>query len=98
MPILRRFATLVMSAACLVSVGADTLAPAVPDFAKRLPEFESGEPVFAFNGKDLDGWYTYLNGEKYEDPNKVFSVQDGMLRISGQGFGGITTKQTFKDY
>ena len=98
MTTLRRFATLVMIAACLVFVGADTPAPAVPDFAKRLPEFKSGEPIFAFNGKNLDGWYTFLHDEKYEDPNKVFSVQDGMLRISGQGFGGITTKQTFKDY
>jgi hypothetical protein len=98
MPTLRRFAILVMSAACLVFVGADTPAPAVPDFAKRLPEFKSGEPVFAFNGKDLDGWYTFLHDEKYEDPNRVFSVQHGMLRISGQGYGGITTKQTFKDY
>jgi hypothetical protein len=98
MPTLRRFATLVMIAACLVFAGADAPAPAVPDFAKRLPEIKSGEPVFAFNGKNLDGWYTFLHGEKYEDPNKVFSVQDGMLRISGQGYGGITTKQTFKDY
>ena len=87
-----------MIATCLLVVGADTPAPAVPDFAKRLPEFKSGEPVFAFNGKDLDGWYTFLHGEKYDDPNKVFSVQDGALRISGQGFGGITTKKTFKDY
>jgi hypothetical protein len=98
MPTLRRFATLVMLAACLVFVGADAPAPAVPDFAKRLPEFKSGEPVFAFNGKDLNGWYTFLHEEKYGDPNHVFSVQDGMLRISGQGYGGITTKQTFKDY
>jgi len=87
-----------MIAACLVFIGADTPTLAVPDFAKRLPEFKSGEPVFAFNGKDLDGWYTFLHGEKYDDPNKVFSVQNGALRISGQGFGGITTKQTFKDY
>jgi hypothetical protein len=87
-----------MIAACLVFVGADTPAPAIPDFAKRLPEFKSGDPVFAFNGKDLDGWYTFLHDAKYEDPNKVFSVQDGMLRISGQGYGGITTKQAFKDY
>jgi len=89
---------MVMIAACLVFIGADTPTLAVPDFAKRLPEFKSGEPVFAFNGKDLDGWYTFLHGEKYDDPNKVFSVQNGALRISGQGFGGITTKQTFKDY
>src|SRR5687767_13334223 len=73
--------------------------PGVPDFAKRLPEYKSGDPAFAFNGKDLEGWYTYLNGPKYADPDHVFTVTaDGMLRISGQGFGGITTKRAFKDY
>lgn len=85
----------------LLGAGADrpTSAPEIPDFAKKLPEFKSGDPIFAFNGKNLDGWYTYLNGPKYGDPNKVFTVSpEGMLHISGQGFGGITTKQTFKDY
>jgi hypothetical protein len=85
---------------CVFLLGADTppSSEAVPAFATKLPEYKSGEPVFAFNGKDLDGWYTFLHTEKYEDPNKVFSVKDGMLHISGQGFGGITTKQTFKNY
>ena len=74
-------------------------APAdAPDFARQLPKFKSGDPVFAFNGKDLDGWYTYLRHNKYNDPDKVFSVQDGMLRISGQEFGGITTKEKFGNY
>lgn len=90
--------SLVLIAGCLTFLGADTPAPAVPEFAKQLPVFQSGEPVFAFNGKNLDGWYTFLHNEKFEDPNKVFTVQGGMLRISGQGFGGITTKQTYKDY
>lgn len=70
----------------------------VPDFAKKLPEYKSGEPVFAFNGKDLDGWYTFLRDNKYNDPDKVFSVHDGMIHISGGEFGGVTTKQTFKNY
>ena len=84
--------------------GADTTTPtspppSVPEFAKRLPDYKSGDPVFAFNGKDLEGWYTYLNGPKFEDPDHVFTVTaDGMLRISGQGFGGVTTKRSFKDY
>lgn len=95
---LRRSATCILLATCLLFIGAETTAPALPEFATKLPAFKSGEPVFAFNGKNLDGWYTYLNGPKYEDPNKVFTVQDGVLRISGQGFGGITTKRTFKDY
>jgi hypothetical protein len=84
----------------LLLLGAGEAPPGqdLPPFATKLPAYKSGEPVFAFNGKDLEGWYTFLHAEKYEDPNKVFSVRDGMLHISGQGFGGITTKQSFKDY
>jgi hypothetical protein len=51
-----------------------------------------------FNGKNLDGLYTWLSDAKYEDPRKVFTVEDGMLHISGDGFGYICTKQPYKDY
>lgn len=71
---------------------------AVPAFARQVPEIKSGEPVFAFSGKDLDGWYTFLRDHQHEDPDNVFSIQGGMLVISGQGFGGITTRQSFRDY
>jgi hypothetical protein len=84
--------------ALLLGAGDSPSKQDIPAFATKLPAYKSGEPVFAFNGKDLAGWYTFLHAEKYEDRNKVFSVQDGMLRISGQGFGGITTKQSFKNY
>ncbi len=70
----------------------------VPDFAKKAPTIKSGDPVLTFNGKDFDGWYTYLREHKYEDPDKVFTVQDGMLHISGQHFGGITTKKAYGNY
>src|SRR5436305_1067120 len=47
--------------------------------------------VHLFNGKDLTHFYTFLGapakGEKprgkNNDPDKVFSVHDGVLRISG---------------
>ena len=51
-----------------------------------------------FNGNNLDGLYTWLNDTKYEDPRKVFTVEDGMLHISGDGMGYIATKQRYKDY
>lgn len=52
-----------------------------------------------FNGKDLDGWYTYIKGKgKNTDPNKVFTVKDGMIRISGEEFGCITTNDEFENY
>ena len=64
----------------------------------RVPQIHSGPPVLAFNGKDLTGFYTYLHEHKYEDPAKVFTVRDGMLQISGEEFGGLTTCDEFRDY
>ena len=54
--------------------------------------------VQLFNGRDLSNFYTYLQDNKYEDPKGVFTVRDGMLRISGEEWGGITTKNSYRDY
>lgn len=51
-----------------------------------------------FNGRNLDGWYAWLRSTKYEDPKKVFSVADGAIHISGEDWGGIATKKTYRDY
>jgi hypothetical protein len=56
-----------------------------------------------FNGKDLTGWDTYLPETGLNnDPDKVFSVVevDGApaIRISGQHFGGVSTKQEYANY
>lgn len=70
----------------------------VPDFAKALPEIQSGDPVLAFNGKDLTGFYVYMKGHGYNDPNQVVTVQDGLIRVSGEDFGGFATGGNFRDY
>ncbi len=52
-----------------------------------------------FNGHNLDGWYTFLqNKGRDNDPKNVFSVGDGMIRISGEEWGCITTKKEFENY
>lgn len=55
-------------------------------------------PIRLFNGKDLEGNYTWLQDAKYEDPRKVFTAHDGLLHLSGDGFGAIVTKETYRDY
>jgi hypothetical protein len=55
-------------------------------------------PIKLFNGKNLDGLYTWLSDKKYKDPRKVFTVEDGMIHISGDGFGYFCTKKAYKDY
>jgi hypothetical protein len=51
-----------------------------------------------FNGKNLDGLHTWLVDSKREDPRHVFTVQDGMIRITGDGFGYLSTNRAYKDY
>lgn len=58
----------------------------------------SDGPIKLFNGRDLDGFYTWIRGSEYEDPKKVFTVQDGMIHISGDGYGGLITKESYRDY
>ena len=52
-----------------------------------------------FNGKDLEGWYTFLKSKGVRnDPDTVFSVQNGLLRITGKEFGYIVTERSFTDF
>ena len=55
-------------------------------------------PIKLFNGRNLDGFYTWIRDTKYEDPRKVFTVQDGMIHVSGDGYGGLITKNSYRDY
>ena len=56
-------------------------------------------PLKLFNGHDLEGWYTFLQGRgRDEDPKKVFTVKDGMIRISGEEWGCITTDSEYENY
>jgi 3-keto-disaccharide hydrolase len=70
----------------------------VPAFAKQIPASRSGPPTFSFNGKDLDGFYTFTRQSKYDDPNRVFTVHDGMIHVSGEEMGGLATRDSFADY
>jgi hypothetical protein len=61
-----------------------------------------------FNGKDLTGWETYLSTPGGapspdpigvgKDPDGVFSVKDGAIRIEGRVWGALTTLESFENY
>jgi hypothetical protein len=50
------------------------------------------------NGKNLEGLTTWLKDTKREDPRKVFTVEDGIIHISGDGFGYLATAKEYRDY
>ena len=51
-----------------------------------------------FDGKDLSMFSSWLVDTKKKDPRKVFSVQGGFLRISGDGLGYLATKAKYANY
>jgi hypothetical protein len=91
----RRFVSVAAALAAMLSV-----APTLSCAEDRKPE---GPPVSLFNGRDLTGWYTYIPhkdspADPYTDPKGVFRVEDGMIHVSGEEFGCLTTKDEYSNY
>ena len=74
-------------------------------WATLMPDAAAGEEavrpekvIKLFNGRDLGGLYTYLRETRHADSRGVFTVKDGMLRISGEGYGYVSTERAYRDY
>jgi hypothetical protein len=66
------------------------------------PVTEAGPTIQLFNGKDLDGWYTFTSTTGYDNPG-VFTVVDGCIKAAGGAgdvgyFGGVITKKEYSNY
>lgn len=94
----RRIAPTIIASLFAAAISCQAGAADIPSFAKLVPKVKTGEPVLKFNGKDLTGFYTYLKETKYEDPKGVITVKDGAVRVSGEDWGGFTTKEEYRDY
>jgi hypothetical protein len=68
--------------------------------AAALPaaEPELGAEIPIFNGKDLTGLYSWLEKTGREDPDKVVTVSDGVLRIGAGDMGYVATEKEHSDY
>ncbi len=65
----------------------------------RAAPIRPSEVVRLFNGKDLAGLSTWLKDTRRDDPRRVFRVtDDGLLRITGDGFGYLATDREYRDY
>lgn len=102
---MKRLLTLLTILLCLCLYGQKDQSPMREDNWKVL-----------FNGKNLDGWESYL-GPRYNeqarnfigermglnnDPDSVFTIveenREQVIRISGEHFGCIATKEEFENY
>ncbi|GAC1438796.1 MAG: DUF1080 domain-containing protein [Sediminibacterium sp.] len=52
-----------------------------------------------FNGKNLDGWHSFLRSKgKNNYPEKDFAIENGLLHISGKEFGYICTEKEYSNF
>ena len=55
--------------------------------------------IVLFDGKDLSQFDTFLPSSGLNsDPNHVFTVENGVVHVSGTEFGYFITKQEYKNY
>jgi hypothetical protein len=63
--------------------------------AADTPKDEAGFKQL-FNGKDLTGWKLIVGGKA--DPEKTFSVVDGVIDVTGNPNGYFYTDKSYKNY
>ncbi len=71
----------------------------VPMHAAHAAVTPPAEGIRLFNGQDLDGFYKWIKDRGRDtDPKNVFTVHDGLIHISGEEWGCVTTNEEFESY
>ena len=66
---------------------------------QRSSPLANDTAIQLFNGKDLSGWYKFIQHRgRDRDVKNVFSVHDGMIHISGEEYGSIVTNDEYSNY
>ena len=59
---------------------------------------DDAKTVKLFNGKDLTGWKKYLDPSKGADPEKIWTIKDGVIVCDGSVNGYIITEKEYGNY
>ena len=63
------------------------------------PSQAKGRVVKLFNGRNLDGWYTFLRTKgKNNDPESIFKVEGKMIHVLGKEFGYMSTINEYDNF
>ncbi len=83
----------------VVAAGLAVATGCLLQMSSRPADAQSRGPIPLFNGKNLDGWYTFIPGEgKNKDSTGVFKIVDGMMYASGHKFAFYSTEKEYSNY
>ncbi len=81
---------------CILTLAILTIVPGILAAAEK--PIAPTKTIALFNGKNLNGFTTWLKETGRKDPKNAFSVKDGMIRVSGDGAGYLATMHAYRDY
>lgn len=94
-----------LSAGSMGVIALLAFAPAHPGLEAQAPSaaISPSAVIKLFDGKSLANWDPWLVDHHEADPERVFTVVDQIdgapaIRISGKVWGGLLTKQAYRDY
>lgn len=83
-----------LALSCVLCAAADNaVAPAVSTSPVR-----PAQKTALFNGKDFAGWTKMVTAEPGSDPDKTWTVADGVIRCTGKPFGYLATAASYADF
>jgi hypothetical protein len=87
-----------LTLALVIIIAIQTAVSAQPKEKKsKNPKDKKEEVIQLFNGNDLKNWSFFLK-DATKDAAKVFTVQNGVIHITGDPFGYMRTKEMYSDY
>ena len=51
-----------------------------------------------FNGHDLPGFTSWIQGRGHQDPESEYQVTDGLIHLGGRAMGYLATNESYRDY
>jgi len=93
----RTFLTRFISVLLVTLIAISSSAQSKSKKPAKAPKKPKTETIKLFNGKDLSNWAFHLRDASV-DPTKVFTVQNGVIHITGDPFGYMRTKDAYSDY
>ncbi len=67
------------------------------DMKHKSHKKNKSDRIMLFNGKDLKNWVFKLKDPSV-DPEKIFTVSDGVIHIAGTPFGYMRTRDIYSNY
>lgn len=87
MPVFHRLPCTLLAVLVAVSAGG----------AAEIPP--TGESILLFDGSSMENFETFVFGQGFnQDPDGVFRLQDGMIRVEGIPYGYFITREAYSDF